>query len=95
MELKQWKRREMRTLRKQSGLCSLPGQLTASAALLAKARSDRADFIRGFWGHSLVPLGDRSCGRRGQEVAPLGRKHSPFPNSGQSPIASSSFHSYV
>ena len=52
MELKQWKRREMRTLRKQSGLCSLPGQLTASATLLAKARSDRADFIRGFWGHS-------------------------------------------
>lgn len=52
LELRQWKRREMRTLRKQSGLCSLPGQLTASAVLLAKARSDRTDFIRDFWGHS-------------------------------------------
>lgn len=52
MELRQWKRREMRTPGKQSGSGSLPGQLTASAVLLAKARSDRADFIRGLCGHS-------------------------------------------
>ena len=43
------------------------------------------------WRHSAT----RSRGHRGQEVAPLGRKHSPFPNSGRSPMVSSSFYSYV